>query len=150
MPDMVYGSTSTLVLLPASALKWMLKQPDSILDHHGESQQGVQEMRHLAWQAKTPFEHPVHGASTHGWMQRWVAAQFDASKDGTMLDIFESFDQCWGDDTATWKEVDLLKSLMPVFHQYTWKLIVGKPLGECYTSARMTYTLADGFFESGC
>lgn len=131
MPDMIYGSTSTLVLLPTSALKWMLKQPDSVLDHHGESQQGVQEMKHLSWQAKTPFEHPVHGTSTHGWMQRWIGAQFDASKDETMADICESLDECWGNDTETWVEKDLLKSLMPIFHQYTWKLIVGKPLGEC-------------------
>lgn len=123
--------------MPPSQLKWLTEQPDHILStaaFHYDAQQGDYAFTH-----PRVLQDPYHEHVLHKSLPRKVGA--------LIPDIWEevahTFDQIWGTDTDSWKEVDSHESIDRLVAPTVNRMILGLPLcrNEIYLSEMHKFTM---------
>ncbi|KAI8627698.1 cytochrome P450 [Xylariaceae sp. FL1651] len=110
------------IILPQSAMKWVLSQPESALSHVESTLELNQAIYSLG-----------HGKySADGWQGDLVKTKLNASLENicSALDdeLGTAFMANFGTDTENWKEIDLLATIRMVVGQAASRFTVGLPM----------------------
>jgi cytochrome P450 len=114
--------TGPEVILPQSQIKWLLEQPDSILNQH--------EVNTEFLHAERTMLHPnIVRTMVHGRViRREMTKDLDRYANFVVEEIEDALEFNWGADTTVWKEVGLYDSLLNVIARISNRVLVGVPL----------------------
>ncbi|KAI9898919.1 hypothetical protein N3K66_005380 [Trichothecium roseum] len=110
------------VIMPPSYLRWVLSQPDAVLN----TAQAMAEVD----QAKYSLGH--EGPVTDSWQGMLVKTELNRVLEGICVALSEelglAFDAHFGKDTENWKEIDLRATVSKAIAQANGRFTVGLPL----------------------
>ncbi|KAL9631828.1 MAG: hypothetical protein Q9164_005681 [Protoblastenia rupestris] len=110
------------VVLPRSQLPWLLEQPDDILStsaFHYDTLEGDYAFTHTKI-----LKDPYHEHVVHKYLPRRLPALIPDLWD----EVANGFDESWGTDTYSWKEIPVYDSVMFMISRAVNRMIVGLPL----------------------
>ncbi|KAL9099371.1 MAG: hypothetical protein Q9163_005119 [Psora crenata] len=110
------------IVLPRTQIPWLVAQPEDVLSAaawHYDSLEGD-----FAFTRKKLLQDPYHEAVIHKYLPRRLPALIPELWD----EVARGFDESWGLDTHTWKEIPLYDSLMYMISRAVNRMLVGLPL----------------------
>jgi len=111
----------TDILLPASAITWLINQPESVLS--------VDEPHRDQLQTDFTFVHPwvVGNPLHHETIKSELTRQLGALTMDIMDELTASFDDIWGTDVTQWREICVFETLMQIIARTSNRVFVGLP-----------------------
>ncbi|KAK5131277.1 hypothetical protein LTR08_001182 [Meristemomyces frigidus] len=123
-----FTSWQSTVLLPASQLRWLLEQPDSVLSI---DKCLIKDLEFLhttphAWSFTRPFH-----------VEAINKVRLEPLIPGIAEEVADAIDREWGTNSEEWKEVNIEETMRRVLVRVTARIFVGAPLchNEAYLSA---------------
>jgi hypothetical protein len=119
LPNIITGPE---VIIPMSQMKWLMDQPNEILSQGELNQQFLQ--------ADYTMLHPnivrdtVHGAV----IRRELTTKLEDLNPDIVDELRLVFEEHWGTDTETWKEVPVYDTMLEVISRISSRAFVGLPL----------------------
>ncbi|TKA66212.1 hypothetical protein B0A49_07508 [Cryomyces minteri] len=110
------------VMLPQSSVKWLLSQPDDVIDLH----EGVQDALQFGYVSPHDkvLENPFHDDIVRRDLKRNLGVMTPAVFD----ELKTSVDELWGTDTENWKEIPVYDTSQRIIARTTNRTFVGLPL----------------------
>ncbi|KAI1412065.1 cytochrome P450 [Hypoxylon sp. FL1857] len=110
------------VIIPNSQIRWLLEQPDSVLNQEKVNRQFL-EADHTFFHANL-VDSPVH--------PEVIKHQLTKKVDTFVFDIVEEVNLCleenWGLDTEEWREVEVYDTMLILIARLSTRVLVGLPL----------------------
>ena len=110
------------VVIPRSQIPWLVDQPEDILSgtaFHYDTLEGE-----YAFTTPRILQDPYHEHVVHKYLPRRLPALIPDLWD----EVSCGFDESWGTDTQTWKEIPVYDSVMFMISRAVNRMIVGLPL----------------------
>jgi cytochrome P450 len=129
-------ATGPEVILPMSQMKWLLEQPDHVLNQNEVNSQFLH--------AERTMLHPnVIRDTVHGHIIRQeMTKNLDSYADNIIDEIQHSLNDVWGSNSRDWKEVPLYDTMLEVIGRISNRVLVGLPLCRDRAYLRSTCTFA--------
>jgi cytochrome P450 len=129
-------ATGPEVILPMSQMKWLLEQPDHVLNQNEVNSQFLH--------AERTMLHPhVIRDTVHGHVIRQeLTKNLDSYADDMIDEIQHSLNHVWGSDEQEWKEVAMYDTLLEVVGRVSNRVLVGQPLCRDKAYLRSTCSFA--------
>jgi cytochrome P450 len=129
-------TTGPEVILPMSQMKWLLEQPDDVLNQN--------EVNSEFLHAERTMLHPhVIRDTVHGHIiKREMTKDLDSYADAVVDEIQHSLKLVWGSNDQDWKEVPLYDTMLNVVGRISNRVLVGLPLCRNEGYLRSTTTFA--------
>jgi cytochrome P450 len=128
-------ATGPEVVLPMTEMKWLLEQPDHVLNQNEVNRQFLHADRTML--------HPniirdmVHGRV----IRREMTKDLDTYAEAIVEEIKHSLTLNWGDDPGVWNEVRIYDTMLDVISRISNRVLVGLPLcrNEEYLRSSSTF-----------
>ncbi|KAH0536021.1 hypothetical protein FGG08_007088 [Glutinoglossum americanum] len=119
LPNILCGHE---VILPMSQMRWLLEQPDHILNQHEVNKQALCADR-------TMLDHNIIGeAHLRDFIRRSLTRDLDTHAGAIVEEIEDGLEAFWGSDTENWREVTLYDGMLGIIGQLVNRVFVGLPL----------------------
>ena len=121
-------------MLPVSQTRWLLEQPDTVLNQTEVNRQFL-EADHTFLHPNIVRE-PVHPEV----IKRELTHRLSSFADDIVDELRDCLEENWGTDTEAWREVKVYDTLLDVISRLSTRVFVGKTLcrnKEFLHSARM-------------
>ncbi|KAL6903884.1 cytochrome P450 [Trichoderma evansii] len=121
LPDIFTGHH---VILPSEHLQWLLKQPESVLSQRESNNEFLA--------AKHTFLNCV-AADDNEWtfvvnLIKTITSQLNKQTNDAIDEIHAALDDLWGNDTRSWRQVDLFDVSLELVSRVVSRIFVGLPL----------------------
>ncbi|KAF2672428.1 cytochrome P450 [Microthyrium microscopicum] len=135
LPNVVTGPE---VILPMSQMKWLLDQPDNVLNQNEVNREFLHADRTMLH--SNIIRDMVHGRV----IRREMTKELDTYSDNIVEEIEFALARNWGTDTTEWREVRVYDTLLDVISRISNRVLVGKELcrNEEYLRSSSTYSRA--------
>jgi hypothetical protein len=116
------GFSNSMVLLPASQIKWIAEQADHVLNSN-EMQREVLQSDYSLLDA-TLARNPIHELVVRRDLTRYLGGLIPDIED----ELNTGVEELWGTDTENWSEVVVFSSVMQIVARTSNRVFVGLPL----------------------
>lgn len=121
LPNVITGPE---VIIPMSQLKWLMDQPESVLN------QGEVNQRFLQSEHTMLHQNIVRDTVHEAVIRRELTAKLESMNPDIVDELGAVFEEQWGTSTDDWKEICVYDTMLEVISRISNRVLVGLPLCE--------------------